>query len=92
LHEIIRSGTGYLPPTPIWVSLINDAQLLHGLSELGKTDLDPAGDKADHTSAVLIATTDLIYQSPLESDSDGGREVYTMGNRVELSDKMIEEI
>jgi hypothetical protein len=53
---------------------------------------DPAGDKADHTLAVLVATTDPIYQSPSESDFEGGREVYMVGNGEELPDKTVKEI
>jgi hypothetical protein len=55
-------------------------------------DPDPAGDKADHTLAVPIATTDPIYQSSLESDSEGGREDYMVGNREELLEKTVEEM
>jgi hypothetical protein len=39
---------------------------------MGKTDLDPIEDKADHTLAFPVATTDPIYQSSPESDSEGG--------------------
>jgi hypothetical protein len=53
------------------VSLINEAQLGHGLVMLGKTDPDPLGDKADHTSVVPGAITDPIHQSSPESDSEG---------------------
>jgi hypothetical protein len=55
-------------------------------------DPDPAGDKANHTLAVLIATTDPIYQSSLKSDSKGGREDYMVGNREELLEKTVEEM
>jgi hypothetical protein len=55
-------------------------------------DLDPTRDKADHTLAVLVATIDPIYQSSLESDSEGGGEVYMVGNREELSEKTVKEI
>jgi hypothetical protein len=54
--------------------------------------LNPTGDKANHTLAIPEVTTDPIYQSPLESDSEGNREVYMAGNREELSDKMVKEI
>jgi hypothetical protein len=53
---------------------------------------DPTGDNADHTLAFLAATIDPIYQSSPESDSEGGGEVYMVGNREELSDNMVEEI
>jgi hypothetical protein len=49
-------------------------------------DLDPIGDKADHTLAVSTATTDPIYQSSLESDSKGDREVYMVGQRGTLEE------
>jgi hypothetical protein len=55
-------------------------------------DVDPAGDKADHILAVSAATIDQIYQSSLESDSEGGREVYIVGNGEELPEKTTEEI
>jgi hypothetical protein len=59
---------------------------------MGKMDSDPTGDKADHTLAILAAVTDPIYQSSLESNSEGGREVYMVGNREELPKKTIKEI
>jgi hypothetical protein len=49
-------------------------------------DPDPIGDKADHTLAVSTATTDPIYQSSLESDSKGDREVYMVGQRGTLEE------
>jgi hypothetical protein len=55
-------------------------------------DSDPMGDKADHTLAFLVAATDPIYQSSPESDSEGGREVYMVGNGEELPEKIVEEI
>jgi hypothetical protein len=60
-HEVIRSGTDCLPPAPVQVSLINKAQLGHGLSKLGKTDQDPAEEKADHTLAIPVAIIDPMY-------------------------------
>jgi hypothetical protein len=66
---IIGSGTGRLPPAPVQVGLVNEAHLGHGLGELGKTGSDPRGDKADHTLAVSVATTNPIYQSSPEFDS-----------------------
>jgi hypothetical protein len=91
-RKINRSGTGCLPPAPVRVDLINEAQLRHGLSELGKPDSDPTGDKVDHTRAAPTATIDSICQSPPRSDSKGDREVYMVGNREELPNKSIEEI
>jgi hypothetical protein len=90
--EVTRSGTGRLPPASVWVGLINEALLRHWLNELGKTDLDPTGDKADHILTILAATTDPIFQSSLESDSEGGREVYMVGDREELPEKTTKEI
>jgi hypothetical protein len=91
-HGIIGSGTNRLPPAPVQVGLINEAQLKHGHSELWKMDSDPTGDQADHTLVVPVATTDPIYQSSPMSDSKGDREVYMVGNGEELPDKMVEEI
>jgi hypothetical protein len=90
--EATRLGTGRLPLALILVGLVNEAQLRHRLNELGKTDPDPAGDKANHILAVSVATTDLIYQSSPESDSEGGREVYMVGNGEEFPEKTTEEI
>jgi hypothetical protein len=59
---------------------------------MGKTDLDLVEDKADHTPAFSVATTDPIYQSSPESDSEGGGEVYMVGNGEEPPEKTIEEI
>jgi hypothetical protein len=87
-----RCYTGRLPPAPVRVGLVNEAQLRHGLNELGKTGSDPAGDKTDHTLAVLATITDPIYQSSLDSDSEGGGEVYMVGNGEEFPNKMVEEI
>jgi hypothetical protein len=55
-------------------------------------NLDLTEDKADHTMAILVATTDPIYQSSLESDSEGDREVYMVGNEEEPPEKTVEEI
>jgi hypothetical protein len=71
---------------------MNKAQLRHGLSKLGKMDLDPVRDKADHTPAVPAATIDPIYQSSPESKFEGDREAYMVGNREELPEKTVEEI
>jgi hypothetical protein len=78
-HKVIQSGTSHLPLAPVRVGLINKEQLRHRLSELGKTDSNPMRDKADHSLAVPIATTDPIYQSSSESDFESGGVVYMMG-------------
>jgi hypothetical protein len=77
---------------PVQVGLVNEAQLRHRLSKLGKTDIDPTEDKANHTLAVPAATTDPINQSSLESDSEGGGEVFMVGNGEEPPEKIVEEI
>jgi hypothetical protein len=41
---------------------------------------------------ISVATIDSVYQSPPESDSEGGREVYTVGDKEELPEKTTEEI
>jgi hypothetical protein len=41
--------------------------------------MDPSRDNADHTLVVPMAITDPIYQSPLESNSEGDREVFMVG-------------
>jgi hypothetical protein len=46
------SGIDCLPPAPIRVGLINEAQLRHGFVSLGNTDPDPLGHKAGHMPAI----------------------------------------
>jgi hypothetical protein len=92
LREVIGSGTSRLPPAPVPVSLVNEAQLKHGLDKLGKMDQDPSGDKTDHTLVVLATVTDPIHHSSPKSDSEGDREVYMVGQRGEPLKKTVEEI
>jgi hypothetical protein len=90
--EVNRSGTDHIPPAPVWVDLINEAQLGHGLVKLGKTDPNPSGDKVDHTLADSTTIIDPIYQSSPESESEGNREVYMVGQGEEPPEMTIEEI
>jgi hypothetical protein len=53
---------------------------------------DHVGDKADHTLAVSVATTDAIYQSALESNYEGSGKVYMAENGEDLPNKTVEEI
>jgi hypothetical protein len=78
-HEVARSCTSRLPLDPVQVDLVSEAQLRHELNALGETDSDPTRDKANHTLATLTATTDPIYQSSLESNSENSGEVYMVG-------------
>jgi hypothetical protein len=84
--------TGRFPPAPVRVSLINEAQLRHGSVKLGKMDMDPSRDNADHTLVVPTTITNPIYQSPLESDYEGNREVFMVGEGEQLPKKTAEEI
>jgi hypothetical protein len=59
---------------------------------MGKTDSDPKEDKADHILAVPTAAIDPICLSPPKSNSEDDGEVYMVGNREELHDKMVKEI
>jgi hypothetical protein len=92
LQKVIGSRTNLLPLAPVRVSLVSEAQLRHGPSELGKVDLGPVGDKTDHTLALLAATTYPVHQSSSESDSEDGREVYMVGHGEELTGKTVEAI
>jgi hypothetical protein len=56
-REVVGSGTNRLPPAPIGVGLVNEAQLKHGLVKLRNMDLDPSGDKTNHTLPVSLAIT-----------------------------------
>jgi hypothetical protein len=92
LHKVIRLGTVCLPPAPVQVNLINEAQLITGFIKLGKTDPVPSGDKVEHTSAVSIVKTYPIYRLSPESDSEGDREVCMVGQGEEPPEKTIKEI
>jgi hypothetical protein len=47
-------------------------------------DSNPSGDIADHNLAGSPTITYPIYKSPSESDFEGGREVYMVGQGEEL--------
>jgi hypothetical protein len=55
-------------------------------------DPDPTRGKTDHILAISATTINPIYQSSPESDFEGAREVYIVGNREELLEKTNEEI
>jgi hypothetical protein len=55
-------------------------------------DPDPSGDKAYHTSAILAAITNTIYQSPPESDSEGNKEVFVVGEGEQPPQKTVKQI
>jgi hypothetical protein len=74
------------------VGLVNEAQLGHRSNELGKLDLDPSGDKADHNSTSSPVIIDPIHLPPLETDYEGDREVYMVGQGDEPREKTTEEI
>jgi hypothetical protein len=59
---------------------------------LGKTDLDPTGDKADHILIITTAITDSISQSSLKSDFVGDREIFMVGDEEQPPEKTTEEI
>jgi hypothetical protein len=58
--EVTGSGTGRLSPTPIRVSLVNEAQLGHGSNELGEAESNPLADKANHHGISCPPIIDLI--------------------------------
>jgi hypothetical protein len=41
--------------------------------------MNPSGDKADHNEIARPVAADSLYQLPPESNSNGGREVYMVG-------------
>jgi hypothetical protein len=90
LSEVIRSGTSRLPPAPVRVDLINEAQLRLGSS--GKMDVASIEDTADHPPVAQVATTDPIYSPSSRSDSKYGREVYMVEQGGELHKNTIEEV
>jgi hypothetical protein len=58
---------------------------------LGEENSYPLGDKADHNQDGSPATIDPIYQLPLESDSEGGWEVFMVGQGEQPAKKTTEE-
>jgi hypothetical protein len=52
-------------------------------------DMDPAEDKADHTLAILAATTYPICQLSLEFESEYDGEVYMVGQGDHLPEKTV---
>jgi hypothetical protein len=55
-------------------------------------DPDPLRDKADHTLAVPAAITNPTHQLPPESNSEGNREVFMVGEGEQAPEKTVEEI
>jgi hypothetical protein len=92
LSKAAGSGTDRLPPAPVRVGLINEAQLRHGLGSLGETNMDLTEDRADHTLAAQAAATDPIYSLSSESDSKYCKEVYMVEQGGELPEKTNEEL
>jgi hypothetical protein len=54
--------------------------------------MDPSEDKANHTLAVIAATTDPICQPSSESDSENDGEVYMVGQGNQPPEKTTKEI
>jgi hypothetical protein len=54
--------------------------------------LDPSRDKVDHNQVSSPTTTDLIYQSLPDSDSESDREVFMAGHGEHPVEKTMEEI
>jgi hypothetical protein len=92
--KVAESRIGRLPPAPVRVGLINEAELGHRLDLLGETDTnpDPTEDKADHALVVLATVIDPICQLSLESDSEYGEEVYMVGQGCQPPEKTTKEI
>jgi hypothetical protein len=90
LSEVTGSGTSHLPPPPIRVGLVIEAQLGHG--SLGEADTISVEVSVDHTLAVQAAAIDPIYTPSSGSDSKYRREVYIVEWGGELPEKTIEEL
>jgi hypothetical protein len=90
--RISSSGTDRLPTIATRVGLIIEAPLRHGSTESGEAGSNPAGGKADHHEMVFPAATYPICQSLPESNSDGDREVYMVGQGGQPTEKITEEI
>jgi hypothetical protein len=90
--EVAGLGTIHLPLASVRVGLISEEQLRHGSIELGEVASDPLGDKADHNQAGSPARMDPIYQLPLDSDSEGDRELIMAEQGEHPVEKMTEVI
>jgi hypothetical protein len=77
--EIAGSDTDRFPPTPARVGLACEAQLGHESSRLGESELDPSGNNVDHHMICCPDAAHPICKPSPESDSDGGREVFMVG-------------
>jgi hypothetical protein len=53
--------------------------------------MDPLGDKDGHTPTVSTTITDPIYQPPPESDSEGDREIFMVGEGEQPTEKTTRE-
>jgi hypothetical protein len=55
-------------------------------------DLVPVGHKANHNPVVSTTIIDPIYQSQLVPDSEGGRDIFMVGEEEQPAEKTSEEI
>jgi hypothetical protein len=77
--EIDGSNTDHFPLTPTRDGLACEARLGCGSSGPGEFESDPSGDSVDHHEICCPDTTDPNYKRWLESDFDGGQEVFIVG-------------
>jgi hypothetical protein len=66
-------------PTPFQVGLACRAQFKLGSSKMGELELDPSRDCIDHNGISCLKVVDPIYKPSSGSASDGGREVFMVG-------------
>jgi hypothetical protein len=88
-REITGWDTGRFPPTLVRVGLACEAWLGHESSKSGESKSDPLGDNVDHHKICCLDTTDPIYKPSSESDSEGGQEVFMVG-QGELKWRLLE--
>jgi hypothetical protein len=92
LGKVAGSGTGGLPPAPVSVGLVNEAQHEHELGSLGEMDTDPVEDKANHTQAAQTTAIDPICPPSSESNSVYDGVGYMVEQGGEPLEKRAEEI
>jgi hypothetical protein len=92
LWEITGSDTDCLAPMSVLVGLACEAQLKHESIRSGESELGPSRDHVNHHMVCCPDIADLIYKPSSESDSNGGQEVFMVGQGERPTNQIEEEI
>jgi hypothetical protein len=63
----------------IRIGLTCEARLGHRTSNTGESESDPSGHRVNHHEISCLEGVDPIYKQSTGSDSDGGQEVFMVG-------------